>query len=286
MKPFRFIGRVSAIAAVAILLAATWLAANVAVASHPDVLRNYRFIPSRSTLELTGGFAGFDETFHAFGTFGLVTGYEEGFSCLAIGCPPPPTHIPFADFVDVQSRLVPVGPLFDEQDLDGTLNLSGLHGTFTTPNRLHFHGVDGQGAPFRLEATLAGRLIHLVGANDPPCCDFFNYRFDAYAHLAPFADFNFDGNVDSADYTAWRDHLGTTSDATLEQGDADGDGDVDAADYAVWRQDQGTAIDMTAFAEVGGAALAAVPEPASFLLLAGGALMLVVKPLRLNRRAG
>ena len=286
MKPFRLVGRVSAIAAVVILLAATWLAANVAVASHPDILRNYRFIPSRSTLELTGGFAGFDETFHPVGKFGLVTGYEEGFSCLAIGCQPPPTHIPFADFVDVQSRLVPVGPMFDEQDLDDTLNLSGLHGTFTTPNRLHFHGVDGQGAPFRLEATLAGRLIHLVGANDPSCCDFFNYKFDAYAHLAPFADFNFDCSVDSADYTTWRDHLGTTSDATLEQGDADGDGDVDSADYAVWRQDQGTVIDMSAFAEAGGGAMAAVPEPSTFSLLAGGVLLLVGLSQWLSRRKG
>ena len=261
MTRFRLLGRVSAIA-----ILAAMLAANDAAASHPDILRNYRFIPSRSTLEVTGGFAGIDETFHAFGKFGLVTGYEEGFSCMAIGCPPPPTHIPFAEFVDVRAWLVPDSPLAYVWNLDDTLNLSGLDGTFSTPNRLHFRGVDGQGAPFRLDATIAGRLIHLVGANDPPCCDFFNYKFDAYAHLAPFADFNFDGAVDAADYTSWRNHVGMTSGATLEQGDADGDGDVDHDDYAVWSQDWGMTTDMAALADVGGVPASAVPEPAALVL--------------------
>jgi hypothetical protein len=277
MIRFRLIGRLSAIAVVATLLAAALFDTNVAVASHPDILRHYRFIPRHSTLEVTGGFAGIEQTFHAFGTFGLVTGYENGYSCMAIGCPPPPTHIPFAEFVDVRSWLVPDSPLAYVWDLDDTLNLSGLDGTFTIPNRLHFRGKDGQGAPFRIEATLAGRLIHLVGANDPSCCDYFNYKFDAYAHLAPFADFNFDGAVDSADYTAWRDHLGMTSGATLEQGDADGDGDVDPADYAVWRQDLGTAIDMAALAGAGSAALAAVPEPSTLFILMIGLVIPVVR---------
>jgi hypothetical protein len=126
----------------------------------------------------------------------------------------------------------------------------------------------------------------LVGANDPSCCDYFNYKFDAYAHLTPFADFNFDGAVDSADYTAWRDHLGMASGATLEQGDADGDSDVDATDYAVWRQDQGTVIDMSAFADTDGAAIVAVPEPSSISQLAGGVLMLVALLHWLGRHNG
>ena len=96
----RLTGRASAI-----ILLAAWLFSNSAAASHPDILRNYRFIPSRSTLDVTGGFAGIDETFHAFGKFGLVTGYEEGVSCTALGCFP--THVPFAEFVDVDAWLVP-----------------------------------------------------------------------------------------------------------------------------------------------------------------------------------
>ena len=269
---------------VATLVALAGLAARQAAASHPDILRNYRFIPSRSTLEVTGGFAGIHQTFHAFGRFGLVTGYEEGFSCLAIGCPPPPTHIPFAEFVDVEAWLIPDGPLTYVLDLDDTLNLSGLDGTFTTPNLLRFRGLDGQGAPIQLRAAIAGRLLHLTGTNDPPCCDFFNFKFDAYAHLVPFADFNFDGAVNLADYTTWRDHLDMASGATLEQGDADGDGDVDQADYLVWKQDFGAVSDMAALADAGNLTSAAVPEPATISLLASGVLLLVALSQWLRRR--
>ncbi len=47
------------------------------------------------------------------------------------------------------------------------------------------------------------------------------------------SDFNFDGTVDAADYTVWRDHLGATN-ASQAEGDATGDGIVDNADHAVW----------------------------------------------------
>jgi hypothetical protein len=127
----------------------------------------------------------------------------------------------------------------------------------------------------------------LTGQNDPPCCDFFNYRLDAYAHLAPFADFNFDGTVDTADYTMWRNHLGMTSGATLEQGDADGDGDVDAADYAVWREDRGMVIDMSAFADAdyaNGAVNAIVPEPSALSLMVCGVLFFLGLSQWLSRR--
>jgi hypothetical protein len=248
-----------------VLVALASLAVGHAAADPPDVLRHYRFIPSRSIVHQTGGFAGFDITHHVYGQFDLVTGYEYGVD--------PPSLMPFAKFENVDAWLVPNGPLLFVLDLDRTLNLSGLEGTFTEPNRLFFRGEDGQGAPFRLQATIAGRLIHLVGANDPPCCDFFNYTINAYAHLAPFADFNFDGSVDAADYTAWRDHLGMSSGATLEQGDADGDGDVDGDDFLAWQQDVGMVIDMNAL-DAGGLGSAAVPEPATFALLVTGVLLL------------
>jgi uncharacterized protein (TIGR03790 family) len=50
------------------------------------------------------------------------------------------------------------------------------------------------------------------------------------------ADFNCDHRVDLADYTVWRDNLGSRSGL----GDADGDGQVTAADYTVWKQSYGT----------------------------------------------
>jgi lipopolysaccharide export system protein LptA len=70
-------------------------------------------------------------------------------------------------------------------------------------------------------------------------------------------DFNVDGVVDAADYTVWRDNLGTkytaadydvwkanfgtvASSGTTTPGDFNVDGVVDAADYTVWRDGLGT----------------------------------------------
>lgn len=75
-------------------------------------------------------------------------------------------------------------------------------------------------------------------------------------------DFNEDGVVDAADYTVWRDTLGSTTDL---RADANGDQVVDSADYALWRSN---------FGQMAGAATGSlrVPEASSclLLLLAGG----------------
>ena len=273
----RLTGRASAI-----ILLAAWLFSNSAAASHPDILRNYRFIPSRSTLDVTGGFAGIDETFHAFGKFGLVTGYEEGVSCTALGCFP--THVPFAEFVDVEAWLVPESPLAFVWDLDQTLNLTGLDGTFQfgEPNRLFFRGEDGQGQPIWLRAMLRGPLIRIVGENDPVngpggsvCSDCFGYKIDFLAHLAPYSDFNLDGFVDLHDLDSLMDHIGMRDGATFEQGDADGDGDIDGDDLLAWQRQVGTSVNLSEFDEVG-VGSSGVPEPAAAVLLVLATMMLAV----------
>jgi hypothetical protein len=80
-------------------------------------------------------------------------------------------------------------------------------------------------------------------------------------------DFNADGIVDAADYTVWRDHLGTNFDLN-GNGEETGDsaGTVDQADYELWVQQFGSS------AAIGSAIPTsdAVPEPASlFVLLIG-----------------
>jgi hypothetical protein len=70
-------------------------------------------------------------------------------------------------------------------------------------------------------------------------------------------DYTGDGLVDAADYTAWRDQLGSTAILT-----ADGDGDrvVDADDYLVWKE---------SYASSSGAL--ATPEPTAWSLAMLGA---------------
>ncbi len=86
-----------------------------------------------------------------------------------------------------------------------------------------------------------------------------------YFFIPPIAsspgDFNADGVVDAADYTVWRDNLGS-SDALGGNGDESGlsAGVVDEADYALWRINFG----MNFLGNAAGAT--PVPEPTGCLL--------------------
>ncbi len=94
-------------------------------------------------------------------------------------------------------------------------------------------------------------------------------------------DYNDDGVVDAADYTVWRDTLGSTSDLRANGDDAGTSaGVIDEADYAVWKANFGT----TAGAGSTPSLSAAVPEPASLVLLIGSlALLMVARPLQSHR---
>ncbi|QDU54835.1 dockerin type I repeat-containing protein [Aeoliella mucimassa] len=89
-------------------------------------------------------------------------------------------------------------------------------------------------------------------------------------------DFNGDGKVDLADYTVWRDSLGSE----LEyEADANDDGMIDSDDYSVWRTNYGRGIADNA------AAVNAVPEPSALaMVLLGGAALLTLRH-RTKRRS-
>jgi len=75
-------------------------------------------------------------------------------------------------------------------------------------------------------------------------------------------DYNGDGFVNAADYTVWRDTLGTS--VTPNSGaDGDGNGIIETADYEYWKARFGN----TAGSGAGAVAAAAVPEPGSLWLL-------------------
>lgn len=71
-------------------------------------------------------------------------------------------------------------------------------------------------------------------------------------------DYNGNGFVDAADYTLWRDNLGST---TSLAADGSGNGTVDQADYDVWKSNFGN------HSGSGASTNAAVPEPTTLLLL-------------------
>jgi hypothetical protein len=270
----RFFGRVVFSTAIVVVMV---LVSSV-VADPPDFLRNYRFVPSHSDVHVSGGLPGYDVDLSIAGRFGLVTRYDYEVSPTAHI----PTLVPHAQFVDVKAILfnpLSVAPVpLPGWDLDKTLNMTGLKGTFTDPDDLHFSGADGQGIPIQLEATLRGSLLHLTGMNFLPptcftCAQYVGYKVDALAVMRPYADFNLDGMIDSADYAVWRAHSGADINASFEQGDANGDGVVDSADYVLWRRTFGPA---TSLSDIAASSLAVntVPEPASIGLAVACALFI------------
>jgi hypothetical protein len=193
------------------------------------------------------------------GRLSLVTGWNEEIDPTAHV----PQLVPFAQFTDVKAVL------FDPRratplpspgwDLDKTLNLSGLKATFTVPDHLFFFGADGQGQAIRLEAKLAGPLLHLTGGSSDPCCNYDLYRVDAWAHQLPWADFNGDGQVEAGDYAMWRQNFGGTV-TPGSDGDSNGDGVVDTMDYTIWRNELGESDGMSSLTS------GQVPEPGTIVI--------------------
>jgi hypothetical protein len=269
--------RAAIIAAIVVLLVAIF--AGRALGQPPDVLRDYRFIPQDTVVHVSGGTQNYNMDLTISGKFGLVTGYNYAVDPTAHI----PTLVPFAEFTDVHGILynpLSLAPLpVPGWDLDKTLNLSGLKGTFSAsnPDQLFFLGADGAGVALRLEADIEGKLLHITGgSSDPPGGNPVLYRIDALAHLTPFPDFNFDGAVTAADLSSMLTAMSSptymsqnnlSSDDLISMGDLNGDGKVTNSDL------QGL---ITMLANGGGSAsLTAVPEPPAVALLAAGALLLI-----------
>jgi hypothetical protein len=70
---------------------------------------------------------------------------------------------------------------------------------------------------------------------------------------AYFGDFNGDGSVDAADYSVWRDRMGSAV-TPYASADGDGNGVVGAADYEVWKEHFGETIEQGTGVGSGGAA--------------------------------
>jgi fibronectin-binding autotransporter adhesin len=90
------------------------------------------------------------------------------------------------------------------------------------------------------------------------------------------ADFDLDGDVDGDDLSRWKTNYGLAVGGTKATGDANGDGKVDGADFLAWQRQFGSVTPPAT------TAAAAVPEPATWGLLAAAAASLpfIRRPLR------
>ena len=96
-----------------------------------------------------------------------------------------------------------------------------------------------------------------------------NWLLSGIAHMGTgtslAGDYNNNGSVDAADYSLWRNTLGSTSDF---RADGDGNGTVDAADYTYWKQRFGqTSAASAASVPLDTSLSPGVPEPGAGCLI-------------------
>jgi hypothetical protein len=118
-------------------------------------------------------------------------------------------------------------------------------------------------------ATAGKYFARISGADDN--LQLYQLQLSAAALVTALAgDYNQDGVVNAADYSIWRNSLGSVGSNLAADGN--GNGQVDAADYSVWKSNFG----MLAGSGSGSGGLAgsgSVPEPACLVLLAIAALL-------------
>lgn len=219
---------------------------------------HYRLSPERSSLLLSGGFAGLHDTYSLDGTFGIdyPTHAEEDLRTVSL--------------FDVEITLSGDGNL-DGSGLDWQFDLSTFEGSFVHDGTVQFRGQDRQGADFTLALTLGNASVSLAGENSPPCCDFFSYDLDIGATIVQHLQHG------RHDLVILVQHFGQHSDAiTIEHGDWSGDQIVSLHDLAMVQphmQENHAAAP----------APAAVPEPNALLLMFIGGLGLCARRSKRHR---
>jgi serralysin len=180
--------------------------------------------------------------------------------------------------IGLNAMLTPRGGIFNHGVQGGSQ--SQINANADGDLRMSIFGSDGQTMLASADHRPAGDTESLSGVYLPAAGQYFVqvtgesdavqlYQLDlslvAAASLLR-GDFNYDGEVDAADYVVWRKSLAERGIGLAA--DANYDLIVDDTDYRIWRQNVG----LTA-ASAAAAYLASVPEPGSCMLAALAALI-------------
>ena len=123
---------------------------------------------------------------------------------------------------------------------------------------LSVEGQDGNVVDYRLRITLPIDVTESIPDQPAEIEASGNIVADGFFSLdfGLTGDYNGDNAVDAADYTVWRDTLGTIGDGLAADGN--NNGEIDPGDYEVWRENFGS---MAAASLAG----SSVPEPATIV---------------------
>lgn len=175
------------------------LVVHAEATTSPEVLNHYHLVPEHSTLHITGGFAGVDQTYSVQGEYDLRRFFRSG-----------DRHAMFSE-VDVVSPILEGFPAYI--DVTELLGLEGLTGEPIplggAPFEIYrYEGETFDHMRFELYTAIVGPWMYLQGSSYVPrdSADLYEYEFQGLARTRrPSADMNGDGLVDAADYTALRD---------------------------------------------------------------------------------
>jgi hypothetical protein len=167
-------------------------------------------------------------------------------------------------------EITPAGKIWQDRlgihDWDGDPNngwTTQLTATAAADGSINFTGFYGD-----YELTVGGKVYRMSLTKGVT-------QYELGDPLAVAGDFNGDGIVDAADYSVWRNNLGTTFDLH-GNGNEEGTsaGRVDHADFQLWKAN----FDRTS--DAGSAAGSALPEPGSLSLVAWFFLLLGLRKTR------
>ncbi len=177
------------------------------------------------------------------------------------------------------------GGVIDDTDADGALHAHRYYtlesdttpadGIYLFAMELRMDGVETSDPIYMVFGTPGSSVAALDDAAVPWVED----NVDLLIPPQLSGDYNGDGVVDAADYTVWRDNLGSTSNLSA---DGDGSGTVDGADYLVWKANYGSIGESSATTQS-----TAVPEPlTSVMALFAAASAWLLRTGRRNGKAG